>query len=349
MSLSAVSIPSRLLTTSFWSRRHRQDAVRNRARTLPGGAGRGRWHRLRPASAGPRRCSHRPADRGSPRSLGGDPCGYRDSTGAEADARRPRQPRAALAGRGCANRRPARDRLSALRLVATSREPLRIAGETELDLPPMGERDAVSLFLERAQAIRADIGHSPAVHELVQRLDHLPLAIELAAARVKLLRPEQLLERIALSVSTSSRAGAMQTSGTRPCGTTISWSYDPPPRRRARALCPSGDLPRGCANRSEDAEQVCDADLDTLASLLRHRQVVRRRTDTDGEERFWMLEMIREFARQRLDESGEEDALRAAQANRLIALATRAGTTAVIDEPMPWDFDLIAPEDRQRQ
>ena len=77
----------------------------------------------------------------------------------------------------------------ALRLVATSREPLRIAGETELDLPPMAETDAVTLFLERAQAVRADIGESPAVHELIRRLDGLPLAIELAAARVKLLRP----------------------------------------------------------------------------------------------------------------------------------------------------------------
>ena len=70
-----------------------------------------------------------------------------------------------------------------LRLLATSREPLRIAGESEFDLPPMDEGDAVTLFVERAQAVRPDIGDSPAVHELIRRLDGLPLAVELAAAR----------------------------------------------------------------------------------------------------------------------------------------------------------------------
>ena len=76
-----------------------------------------------------------------------------------------------------------------LRIVATSREPLRIAGELEFDLPPMEERDAVTLFIERAQAVRAGVGDSAATRELIRRLDGLPLAIELAAARVKVLGP----------------------------------------------------------------------------------------------------------------------------------------------------------------
>ena len=72
--------------------------------------------------------------------------------------------------------------------------------------------------------------------------------------------------------------------------------------------------------------------------------LLRRRTDVDGEERFWMLETIREFASERLEASGEEDALRRAQADRLLELADRAGTRAIVDVPRPWDFDLVAPE-----
>ena len=87
---------------------------------------------------------------------------------------------------------------------------------------------------------------------------------------------------------------------------------------------------------------MCGADLDTLASLL-DKSLLRRRTDADGEERFWMLETIREFALERLDASGEEDALRDAQCHRLIELADRAGTRAIVDFG-PWNFDLVAPE-----
>lgn len=84
----------------------------------------------------------------------------------------------------------------ALRLLVTSREPLRIQGEVELDLPPLPDDEATALFLERARASGPGLDESPALHELCQRLDGLPLALELAAARTKLLSPEQLLERL---------------------------------------------------------------------------------------------------------------------------------------------------------
>ena len=228
----------------------------------------------------------------------------------------------------------------ALRILATSREPLRIAGEVELDLPPMVEADAVTLFLERAQAIRADIGDTPAVHELIQRLDGLPLAIELAAARVKLLGPEQLLERIAqrLDLLKGGRDADERHATLR---ATIAWSYDLLDAEEQKLFARLAVF-RGGATL-ENAEEVCGADLDTLASLL-DKSLVRRRTDSDGEERFWMLETIREFARERLDASGEENELRREQCDRLIALADRAGTRAIVKGPLPWRFDLIAPE-----
>ena len=124
--------------------------------------------------------------------------------------------------------RPLADLLAsapALRIVATSREPLRIAGECQFDLPPMGEDDAVTLFIERARAVRADAADSPAVHELFRRLDGLPLAIELAAARIKLLGPEQLLERIAQRLDLL-KGGRDADEHHATLRTTIAWSYD---------------------------------------------------------------------------------------------------------------------------
>jgi len=228
----------------------------------------------------------------------------------------------------------------ALRLITTSREPLRIAGESEYDLAPMVERDAVSLFLERAQAIRSDIADSPAVHELIRRLDGLPLAIELAAARVKLLGPEQLLERIAQRLDllkggrdTDERHATLRA--------TIAWSYDLLTEEEQQLFVRLAIFRGGCT--LDAAEAVCEADIDTLASLL-DKSLVRRRTDADGEERFWMLETIREFATELLHSTGEEDALRRAQADRLIELADRAGLRAVVDAPRSWNLELMAPE-----
>ena len=232
------------------------------------------------------------------------------------------------------------DAAPALRVVATSREPLRIAGESEFDLPPMDEGDAVTLFIERAQAVRADVDDSPAVHELIRRLDGLPLAIELAAARVKLLGPEQLLERIAqrLDLLKGGRDAEERHATLR---ATIAWSYDLLDDDEQQLFARLAVFRGGCI--LDAAEAVCDSDLDTLASLL-DKSLVRRRTDANGNERFWMLETIREFARERLEASGEESGLRRLQTDWLIELADRAGTRATVGIPGTWNVDLVAPE-----
>ena len=229
----------------------------------------------------------------------------------------------------------------ALRIVATSREPLRIAGESEFDLPPMDEGDAVTLFIERAQAVRADVGDSPAVHELIRRLDGLPLAIELAAARVKLLGPEQLLERIAqrLDLLKGGRDADERHATLR---ATIGWSYDLLDDEEQRLFARLAVFRGGCT--LDAAEAVCDADLDTLASLLdkslappphrcgRGRALLDARDDPrvrigsawrprvrrmpcDGSRRDWLLE-----------------------------LADRAGTRGTVGVAGKWDVDLVAPE-----
>nr|MBA3788563.1 adenylate/guanylate cyclase domain-containing protein [Actinomycetota bacterium] len=112
-----------------------------------------------------------------------------------------------------------------LRLILTSREPLRIAGETEFDLPPLAPDEAVSLFLATAERVRANISHTVAVDRLCERLDRLPLALELAAARTKLLSPEALLARLGARLDLL-RGGRDADPRHATLAATIAWSYD---------------------------------------------------------------------------------------------------------------------------
>ena len=134
----------------------------------------------------------------------------------------------------------------ALRLLLTSREALRIQGEAQFDLPPMTEHDAVELFLARAHAVRPDIARTAAVVELCERLDQLPLAVELAAARTKLLSPEAQLERLGarLDLLRGTRDADRRHATLR---ATIAWSYDllptegaGSPYRCSRSSAPAG-------------------------------------------------------------------------------------------------------------
>ena len=176
-----------------------------------------------------------------------------------------------------------------LRLLTTSREPLRIQGESELDLPPLAGAEATALFMERAHAVRPDLPLDEHVIELCARLDHLPLAVELAAARTKLLTPEALLGRLdaRLDLLKGTRDADERHSTLR---ATIAWSHDLLDEDEQRLFRRLAVFRGGCT--LESAEAVCEADLDTLASLL-DKSLVRRRTGTLGEERFWMLETIK--------------------------------------------------------
>jgi predicted ATPase/class 3 adenylate cyclase len=209
---------------------------------------------------------------------------------------------------------------SSVRLLVTSREPLRIQGEVELDLPPLGGDEAVALFVERARAVRPDIGVTPAVDELCRRLDRLPLALELAAARTKALSPEQLLERVGqrLDLLKGTRDADERHTTLR---ATIGWSYDLLDSGEQRLFERLSVFAAGCT--LESAEAVCRAELDTLASLL-DKSLVRRRTGQLDEERYWMLETIRQFAQERLVDSGEVDDIRRRHANEMLATARAA-------------------------
>ena len=228
----------------------------------------------------------------------------------------------------------------ALRLLTTSREPLRIQGEAELDLPPLADDEGVSLFVERARAVRPDLGPDHSVSELCRRLDNLPLALELAAARTKLLTPAQLLERLGQRLDLPGTRDADERHAT--LRTTIAWSYDLLEPSEQQLFARLSVFASGCT--LESAEIVCGADLDTLASLL-DKSLVRRRTGRLGEERFWMLETIREFARAELEASGEAEDVRRRHGDRMLEIALSAHLSEDDDEPFQLEVALAERDD----
>ena len=217
---------------------------------------------------------------------------------------------------------PAAERIAALRasngscLLVTSRERLRIGGEQTWPVPPLAEDDGTALFLARARAVEPGFRPSSAVDELCARLDELPLAIELAAARTAVFSAEQLLERLSqrLDLLKGDRDADPRQQTLR---ATLEWSHDLLIAEEQRLFARLGVFVGGCTYNA--AEEVAGADPDTLQSLL-DKSLLRKR-DTNLEPRYWMLETIREYAVERLEESGEADELRRRHAEHMLALA----------------------------
>jgi len=206
---------------------------------------------------------------------------------------------------------------SALRILVTSRAPLRVSGEREFRLEPLPSGDASALFVERARGVGKELSADSTVESICRRLDGLPLAIELAAARTKLLGPEALLERLdsALPLLTGGARDAPERQRT--LRATIEWSYDllDPAGQElfARLAVFVGSSPLAAS------EEVCEAELDALAALVDLSLL-----KPVGDDRFLMLETIREYAREKLDESGEADDLRRRHAELFRRLAEDA-------------------------
>ena len=200
-----------------------------------------------------------------------------------------------------------------VRLLVTSRALLRIGGEREYGVDPLSERDAVALFADRAVTSEP----AEAVAEICRRLDGLPLAIELAAARTRVLPPERLLERLSRRLPLLTHGDRDAPQRQRTLRATIEWSYDLlPPRQRTlfgrlAVFAGSFDL--------EVAEEVADAELDDLEGLV-EQSLVRRW----GSGRLGMLETIRELATEKLDASPDSEAWRARHAEWVAALLEEA-------------------------
>ena len=235
---------------------------------------------------------------------------------------------------------------SRLKVLITSRSVLRVYGEHEFVVPPLAvpdparlppldrlsQYDAVRLFIERAQAVKADFTvtntNAPAVAEICVRLDGLPLAIELAAARSKLMAPDALLARLTNRLQVLTGGARTQSARQQTLRNTIDWSYDLLDADEQRLFARLAVFVGGCTE--EAVEAVCNArsylpiDVVDAITALVNQSLLRKEEGPGGEPRFTMLETIREYALERLAESGEDEAIRQLHAKYYLALAEAA-------------------------
>ncbi|HST17127.1 MAG TPA: tetratricopeptide repeat protein [Gaiellaceae bacterium] len=216
-----------------------------------------------------------------------------------------------------------------LRLLVTSRELLRIRGEVGYVVPPLQHPEAVELF-----CARSGLEPSEEIAELCARLDDLPLAVELAAARVSVLSPAQILARLAQRLDLL-KGGRDAEARQQTLRATIEWSYELLDERERRLFAKLSVFTGGCT--LESAESVAGADLDTLQSLV--DKSLLRHTN----ERFWMLETIRELAIERLAEDGDADELRQRHIAYFLELAELAQPELDAASSSIW-FDRIEAE-----
>ena len=257
-----------------------------------------------------------------------------------------------------------------LKVLATSRTPMRLYGEYEYSVPPLAlpdpgrpllverltQYEAVRLFIERARAAKADFSvtaeNAQAVAEICARLDGLPLAMELAAARIKLLSPQALLARLNNKLKLLTGGPRDLPQRQRTLRGTIEWSYELLDEGErvlfARLAVFSG------GRTLEAMEAICDAErnlpidvFDGVSSLV-DKSLLRQEEGIGGEPRFVMLETVHEYARERLEQSGEAEATKRAHAEHFLALAEEAEPELKGTRQCEWLEHLNAEHDNMR-
>ncbi len=245
-----------------------------------------------------------------------------------------------------------------LKVLATSRIPLGIYGEHEYavsplsvpdprrlpDLGALSQYEAVRLFIERAEAAKAGFeitnDNAPAVAEICARLDGLPLAIELAAARIKLLPPKAILTRLSNRLKLLTGGAKDLPARQRTLRGAIEWSHDLLDEGERTLFARLAVFSGG--RTLEAIEAVCDAEgdmpvdaLDGVASLL-DKSLLGREKTTEEEPRFVMLETIHEYAAEKLKESREYEELRALHAAYFLAFAEEAAPEIEGPDQVSW-------------
>ena len=257
-----------------------------------------------------------------------------------------------------------------LKVLATSRAPLGLYGEHVFPVPPLAlpdlksppplarltQYEAVRLFVERAQALKPDFKvtneSAPAVAEICVRLDGLPLAIELAAARITMLPPRAMLHRLTSRLKLLTGGARDLPERQRTLRATIEWSH---------ALLDEGEqllfgrLAVFSGGRTLEAiEVICDPEGDLpvdafegISSLL-DKSLLRQEEGPGGEPRFVMLETIHEFAREKLRKSAEEQEIRRTHAEYFLTLAEEANPQLRGPNQLEWLERLEAEHDNMR-
>jgi len=257
-----------------------------------------------------------------------------------------------------------------LKVLATSRTPLGLYGEHEYAVPPLSlpdvrhlpdiaalsQYEAVSLFIERAQAAKAEFEvtseSAPAVAEICVRLDGLPLAIELAAARIKMLPPRAMLQRLSSRLKLLTGGARDLPERQRTLRATIEWSH---------ALLDEGEqllfgrLAVFSGGRTLEAiEAICDTKGDLpmdafegISSLL-DKSLLRQEEGPNGEPRFVMLETVHEFAREKLGQSAEAEEIKRVHAQYFLTLAEEAYPELKGPDQLEWLERLEAEHDNMR-
>ena len=255
-----------------------------------------------------------------------------------------------------------------LKVLATSRETLRVRGEQEypvppLDFPTVGQAGsdltkyaAVRLFVERARSVRAQwdltAESGPVVAQICRRLDGLPLAIELAAARLALLSPRELLARLESGLQVLTRGARDMPQRQQTMRATVAWSYNLLTETEQRLFRHLAVFAGGAT--LEAVEAVCgphcedqDGILEQVASLV-NKSLLRREAGADEEGRLRMLETIRAYGLEQLAASDELDVMQRAHLDYFLALAEQAEPKLRGPEQRAWLLQLEAEYDNLR-
>ena len=252
-----------------------------------------------------------------------------------------------------------------LRVLVSSRSVLRVYGEQEFPVPPLAVPDlkalpslsalsqfeAVRLFIERAVAVKPDFRatneNAPAIAGICERVDGLPLAIELAAARIKLFSPQALLSRLEKSLTALGSGARDLPSRQQTLRGAIQWSYEMIDAPGRRLLARFSVFARG--GSLEQVESVCGppddigGDVIDMLDQLADQSLVRRLPDFN-EPRFLMLQTIREFAAEQLEQSDEAAAIKDRHVQAFIALAQQAQPHVFGSRRKEW-LDRLEMED----
>jgi predicted ATPase/class 3 adenylate cyclase len=240
-----------------------------------------------------------------------------------------------------------------LKLLVTSRTPLHVSGEHEFPVPSLSlpdpahlpeiaslsQYESVALFIDRARAVKADFAvtdaNAPAIAEICVKLDGLPLAIELAAARAKLLSPQALLARLEQRFDLLIGGPRDMPARQQTLRATIDWSYGLLGPDEQALFARLAVFAAGCT--LEAAEAVCGGGglLTGLAALI-DNSLLRQEEQPDGEPRFTMLETIRAYALERLDELGEGEEVARRHAEYFLTLAERVAEERWVLPTVDW-------------